>query len=215
MNPVSITDALDRLFQAMNTSFWVPFLLVVAGLGSLTMAILQAIKDTTPLRQWFQKYQLTKWLMLHAEVAKQNNNGAPSWCDALSQIVLLSTDGDSNAFFSLEIEKLCGQWNAAVQIVLDSPKEYPDFFSCVAARSLTSDYNKVLGREFPLPMLPNLEAKLDEREQKERLAARQALLTLVRELRIRFSEQSMHFRSTHRFAGNGRFRLPRILLVSL
>jgi hypothetical protein len=176
MNPISVTDALNRLFQAMNNSFWVPFLLAVAGLGSLTMAILQAVKDTTPVRQWFQKHQLTKWLKEHAEEAKKNGNGSPSWCEAMNQIVLLSTNGDPDAFFSLEIEKLCGQWSAGAQIVLDSPQEYPDFFSCVAALSRTPDYEKVFGRAFPVPMLPNLEAKLDEHEQKQRLAARQSFI---------------------------------------
>ncbi len=185
MNPLTISDALNRMFSAMNSNFWTTFLLAVAGLGTLTMAILQAIKDTTPLRQWFQKCQLSRWLELHAKVAQANHNGNPNYSSAMAQIVQLATDGDPDAFFNLEIEKMCGQWNSAIQIVLDSPHEYPDFFSCVAARALHADFDKVYGRKFPVPLLPNLEAQLDEATQVSRLAERQAFV----DARTRVSHQ--------------------------
>jgi len=185
MNPLSITDALDKLFSAMNSGFWLPFLLAVAGLGSLTMAILQAVKELTPVRQWFQSYVFNQWLKRHAKIAVENKNGAPSWCNARDQIILLATDCDSDAFFSLEIEKLCGQWNAAIQIVLDSPKQYPDFFSCVAARAQHADYESVNNRAFPPTLPPILEARLPEADQQNRHDTRQRFL----EARTRVSHQ--------------------------
>ena len=173
MSPLTTQDALNSLFRALNDSFWTTFLLSIAGLGALTMAILQALKQGLPIRRWFQQYQMVQWLKLHAAVAKQNLGLEPCRTKAEDQILLLSTDGDCGAFYDLEIEKLCGQWNAAVQIAIDSPTIYPDFFACVAARASKSDFEKVMGRDYPDPLPPSLEARLDPEDQKTRLARRQ------------------------------------------
>jgi hypothetical protein len=176
MNVVSVTDALNKLFQDLNNSFWVAFLMAVAGLGVLTMAILQTLKDVTPIRQWFQKHEMKRWLGVHAKVAQQNLGADTNPVVAEQQIVLLSTDADERAFYDLEIEKLCGQWNAAVQIVIDSPGMYSQFFQCVAARASKEDFEKVLKRSFPEPLPPDIEAKLDFDEHKLRLAERQSYI---------------------------------------
>ena len=184
-SPLPISDALNKMFAAINSGFWLPFFLAVSGLGSLTMAILQAIKELTPIRLWFQSYVFNQWLKDHARIANDNKNGTPSWCNARDQIILLATDCDVDAFFSLEIEKLCGEWNAAIQIVLDSPQQYPDFFSCVAARALHPDFEVVYDRAFPTVLPPILEAKLSEADQQHRHDSRQHFL----DARTRVSHQ--------------------------
>jgi hypothetical protein len=176
MGPLTIQQALHKLFEAMNGSFWTTFLLSVAGLGTLTMAILQAIKQGIPIRRWFQKYQMANWLKLHASVAKQNLGLDPCWTKAEEQIILLSTDGDAGAFYDLEIEKLCGQWNAAIQIVIDSPATYLDFFSCVAARASKTDFDEVMRRALPEPSPVTAEAKPTPEEQISRLPRRQEFM---------------------------------------
>jgi hypothetical protein len=169
MNPVDVKDALTKLFEAINSNFWTTFLLSVAGLGTLTMAILQALKQGLPIRRWFQQYQMIVWLKQHARLATENLGHEPCWTKAEKQIVLLSTDGDFGAFYDLEIEKLCGQWNAAIQIAIDSPKIYEDFFACVAARALKSDFEKMIQRSRPEPLPHSVEARLDPGEQIKRL----------------------------------------------
>ena len=174
MGPLTTTDALNSLFKALNNNFWITFLLSVAGLGTLTMAILQALKQGLPIRRWFQQYQMVQWLKMHASLAKQNLGLDPCRTKAEEQIVLLSTDGDDGAFYDLEIEKLCGQWNAAIQIVIDSPEYYPDFFSCVAARALKADVEKMMNHcSYQDSLVPTAEAKLDPEEHKKRLERRQ------------------------------------------
>lgn len=173
MDPLSPTAALNELFKRIHDSFWTTFLLSVSGLGALTMAILQALKQGVPIRRWFQQYQMVQWLTLHASLAKQNLGFEPCWSKAEDQIVLLSTDGDAGAFYDLEIEKLCGQWNAAIQIAIDSPNTYKDFFLCVAARALKDDVDMVMRHSCDAPLPPSVETQLDPEEHQKRLAQRQ------------------------------------------
>jgi len=174
MGPLDLKDALNSVFKALNNNFWTTFLLSVAGLGALTMSILQALKQGLPIRRWFQQYQMIQWLKMHASLAKQNLGLEPCRTKAEEQIVLLSTDGDAGAFYNLEIEKLCGQWNAAIQIVIDSPENFPDFFFCITARALKADVEKMMNhRSYQDPLGPNLEAKLDSDEYKKHLERRQ------------------------------------------
>jgi hypothetical protein len=173
---ISVTEALNKLFGSIDKSFWPSYLLAVAGLGVLTMAILQALKNTTPVCRWFQRYQMLKFLKSHAAIAYSHLGERPDCTKAETQIVLLATDGDAHAFYELEIEKLCGQWNAAIQIALDSPKLYPDFFACVSARAEKSDYSKVKAQDYPVSVPPHLEAELSSDEQLRRLHHRQAFI---------------------------------------
>jgi hypothetical protein len=161
MGPLTTTEALNKLYEAINNNFWSAFLLAVAGLGALTMAILQALKQGLPIRRWFQQYQMEQWLKLHVSLAKNNLGQEPYWTKAQDQIVVLSTDGDFGAFYDLEIEKLCGQLNAAIQIAIDSPKSYPDFFSCMAARALKSDFDEVMRHSYDARLPLGAEPQLD------------------------------------------------------
>jgi hypothetical protein len=134
------------------------------------MSILQALKQGVPIRRWFQQYQMAQWLKLHAAVAKQNLGLEPSWSKAAAQIVLLSTDGDTGAFYDLEIEKLCGQWNAAIQIAIDSPNTYEDFFLCVAARALKDDVETVMRHSCDAQLPTRLETEPGAEDHQKRLA---------------------------------------------
>jgi hypothetical protein len=170
MDPRTPTEALNQLFTGIHDSFWITFLLAVSGLGALTMSILQALKQGVPIRRWFQQYQMAQWLKLHASVAKQNLGLEPCWTKAEGQIVLLSTDGDAAAFYDLEIEKLCGQWNAAIQIAIDSPNTYKDFFLCVAARALKDDVDTVMRHSCDAQLPTRMETESGAEDHQKRLA---------------------------------------------
>ena len=169
-----ITDAINKLFGDIGG--WSSYLLALVGLGTLTMAVLQTIKDTTPLRRWFQERQMSKWLKEHASVASKNLYVKVNIAAAERQLLVLATDGDARAFYDLEIEKLCGQWAAANQIIIDYPALYPDLAASVAARALKSDFDKLFARDLPDPLPPNVEARLDIEEQKRRSTGRQEFL---------------------------------------
>jgi hypothetical protein len=155
------------------TNGWVPYLVAISGLGALSMAIIEAFKELTPICRWYQRFEMVLWIWIHARVAVQNLGLNTDHRLAESQLILLATDGDQRSFYNLEIEKLCGQWNAAIQIVLDSPELYPDLFQCVAARARKSDFMKVRDQEYPDLLPPEMERNLPLAEQKERFDLRQ------------------------------------------
>jgi hypothetical protein len=169
-------QAIVNAFQAWIgiTDGWVPYLIAVSGLGMLSMALIEAAKQITPICRWYQRFQMLRWIWIHAKIALENLGLETNWKLAEGQLILLATDGDQRSFYNLEIEKLCGQWNAAIQIVLDSPKLYPDLFQCVAARSRKSDFFKVRDQELPDALPPDVEAKLPLAEQKARFDRRQS-----------------------------------------
>jgi hypothetical protein len=188
-------QALKTLFGTFNG--WGPYLLAVAGLGTITMAVLQAIKDITPVRRWFQRSRMRRWLREEARIARRKlqlpespeesesrqTEGPPKKArfdpdagEAEGELLILATNGDASAFYDLEIEKLCGQWNAAVQIVIDYPRYSPNLFACMAARAPQADCEKLYDPKIP-PQLPlNTESKLTEEEQARRMALRQDFL---------------------------------------
>jgi hypothetical protein len=179
-----INAALTGFFGQIN-GLVVPYLLAVAGLGTLTMAILQAIKDTTPVCRWYQRFRMLTFLKEHAALVTQKLNVNPDPLAAEWEILTLATDSDKNAFYNLEIEKLCGQWNAATKIAIDYPTLYPNFFACVAARASETDILIVMAHCLPDTMPPHAEANLDPEKQKRRMHQRQSFV----DARTRVSNQ--------------------------
>jgi hypothetical protein len=171
-----MTTALNSLFSIAGG--WGPYLLAVAGLGTLTMAILQVLKDTTPIRRWFFKREMEHWLADQARAAtteldKAGNSVKVCGCDAEGVLLKLAADSDSQAFYSLEIEKLCGQWSAAAQIVAEYPTLYQNLFRCLAAQAAVTDQTILLNHDVPEIMSPHVEAQLAAEDQKLRTERKQ------------------------------------------
>jgi hypothetical protein len=135
-----IADAIQKFTSAIASHF-IGFLTAMAGVGILTMAILQAIKDTFPVRRAFQRQWLKRWLRCKAEEAiairkkletKETDVSAnPETAEA--DLIKLATDGNANALYDLPIEQLCGQFNAAIQVTLDSPSRHRDLLTTTAS----------------------------------------------------------------------------------
>src|SRR5579864_3878128 len=130
----AITD-----FTASIASHFIAFLSAMAGVGILSMAIMQAIKDTFPVRRAFQRQWLKRWFGCKAEEAAKGGRGTANPAAAETDLIRLATDGNANAFYDLPIEQLAGQFNAAIQIVLDSPARHRDLMTATAARADASD----------------------------------------------------------------------------
>jgi hypothetical protein len=106
---------------------------VITAAGTIAMAILQLIKDLSPLRRWYQQAWLDSWTEKHtsdfnADLEKAGDTGRSlpqaSAMQAKSLLVELATGGEMRAFYELPIEQMVAQMNAAVQITLDYPKKY-------------------------------------------------------------------------------------------
>lgn len=179
----TLTSALNNLFKSIGS--WTAYFLAVSSLGALTMAILQVVKDITPTRRLFQRSRMRQFLQEHAELAKQNFGFDACWCKAEDQLIRLATDGDLKAFYGLEIEKLCGQWNATLQIVIDYPAVSMDLLACLSARSAPDDFRMISTIDKPRQLLPHEEVKLPTPEQQSRLEHRQSFM----DARTRVSHQ--------------------------
>jgi hypothetical protein len=166
----SIIDAFHAWLGITNG--WVPYLVAISGLGALSMGLIEAAKDITPICRWYQRLEMLLWIRKQAAVAEKRLGVMTDRRCAEAQLLLLATDSDQRSFYNLEIEKLCGQWNSAIQIVLDSPTLYPDLLQCVAANARRSDFMKVRDQECPEPLPPDIEAALPQTDRKERFDRR-------------------------------------------
>ncbi len=128
----------------------IPYLTAMAAIGVLTMALLQALKNMLPILRWYQRWRIERWLKKRAGAAPNVTapqgqgdgtqfNQRPDCKKAQNSLIRLATDGDADAFFELQIEQLCGQMNAAVQVLLDDPNSDADLMRCLAAQCRPED----------------------------------------------------------------------------
>jgi hypothetical protein len=114
---------------------------VISAAGTLAMAVLQLIKDLTPLRRIYQRNWMRKWIALHAryfngalDAFNIRKGEVPTASPVRAEFLLveLATGGDEQAFYELAIEQMVAQMNAAVQITLDYPAKYRDLLVVVS-----------------------------------------------------------------------------------
>ncbi|MFZ0639903.1 MAG: hypothetical protein WA020_06925 [Candidatus Acidiferrales bacterium] len=129
----SLTQGLQFL-----TRWSLVVILPLLGVGALSMALIQTAKNMLPLRRWFQRNRVENWLAAraHSPLAAPE---AINLSEAKTDLVHVSTAGDANAFYALPIEQLCGQINAAMQVILDYPARHWDLLRCLASQSKPAD----------------------------------------------------------------------------
>jgi len=78
---------------------------------------------------------------------------------AEKDLLTIAVDGDSGALFDLQIEQLCGQFTAAIQIVLEYPTIHPDLLKITASQATAADIALVLAGPGPNPAQAFLDAR--------------------------------------------------------
>jgi len=136
-------DIINR-FVATVSANAMPFATAMAAVGVLTMAILQTVKDVSPVRNIFQRRFLRGWLEAKARDSVELAAGAPNPRQAETDLIRLATAGDRQAFYDLPIEQMCGQINAATQVLFDYPEEHGDLLRCLAALAKPEDLKILL-----------------------------------------------------------------------
>jgi len=129
-----IQTALDRAYALT----W-PLATALAGVGTATMAAFQMVKDLFHVRREFHRNRVRKWFQRRAAAT----TGVHAK-EAEESLVRLATAGDDDALYSLEVDKLAGQINAAARMALDSPQGNRDLIYCLAAQADSDDLTKVL-----------------------------------------------------------------------
>lgn len=155
--PTQVTQGLETIRAAL--SHWA---LPVAAVGTVSMAILQTLKDQTPIRNWYQQVRLRKWLL-----ASIQGNYSRSWITRLryrlrlrfpskkdpehkvkvdrlrkeqlellkkveDDLIVLATSGDREAFYDLPIDGLCDQIRKVLSVILDYPNLHEELLGVLA-----------------------------------------------------------------------------------
>ena len=132
-------------FFNSTAGHWTSYVLALSIIGGVTMALLQTIKDLFPVRQWYQRYAHKKWMEEgKTEAQKKWPDKAVSTVKAEADLLTLAVDGDSSALYDLQIEQLCGQFTAAIQIVLEFPGSHFDLLAITASKSSPEDVDLVV-----------------------------------------------------------------------
>jgi hypothetical protein len=132
-------------FRTSATSY----VIALSAVGVTAMALVQTIKQQTPIRAFYQRRRIRKWIREgFADFQKGQAtipDGVRITMDGLdpvtaeTDILNLATDGDSKAFYGLEIEKLCGQLNAASQSILQYPNSHLSALAVLASEANPDD----------------------------------------------------------------------------
>ncbi|MFZ3245828.1 MAG: hypothetical protein WA185_12205, partial [Candidatus Acidiferrales bacterium] len=130
----SLTQGLQFL-----THWTLLVILPLLGIGALSMALVQTAKNMLPLRRWFQRFHVENWLAKRVNAARITAPEAVDLPQAKTDLIHLATAGDERAFYSLPIDQLCGQINAATQVILDYPARHWDLLRCLASQSKPAD----------------------------------------------------------------------------
>lgn len=129
----------------------------LAAIGSVSMAFIQTAKNVTPIRNWFQRVRLRKWLLTsirgdhdvnkfvrifkwlkkfrRRSVAekKQPESERDQLRNVERRLIDLATSGDTDAFYDLPIDELCGQIRKIVSVILDYPDSNKALLCCLAS----------------------------------------------------------------------------------
>lgn len=132
-------------FRTSATSY----VIALSAVGVTAMALVQTVKDQSPIRAIYQRRRIRKWIQEGFADFRSGQATLPDGvritmdgldpATAESDILRLATDGDAKAFYGLEIEKLCGQLNAASQSILQYPDSHLSALAVLASEANPDD----------------------------------------------------------------------------
>jgi|GEM_PF-1132218 len=132
----SLQDGVKTLFSRADSSF-VAYLLALAALGTLSMSIIQALKNLLPMREVFQSHRTRWWLARHLRQAaerfledpQKHPLSALTLDDVENELVLIAADGNRRAFYNSEGEDFLRQLTAVGRLVLNYPTNQGQYIS--------------------------------------------------------------------------------------
>jgi len=141
----------------------------LAAVGSVSMAFIQAAKNVTPIRNWFQRVRLRKWLLesIRRDYGVNEYVRIYKWLRMRFQkrsqdeerqreierellrkvekdLICLATSCDKDAFYDLPIDDLCAQIRKIVSVVLDYPNFHRELLCCLARGASPEDLATIL-----------------------------------------------------------------------
>ena len=175
--PTDSSSTLSAVAQQLDivAGHILDYALLLAAIGTVTMALLELIKALVRWRKRFHRGQSEKWLA---------TAGAR---DALhDQLLLLAAGGKENAdvLYDQPTGKLMGQIQAAANVALDFPERYKSFYDFITTAPRGDDGGKDqrLWREFSTVRMsgrPRRASAADDAEARAATQARARLGNLV------------------------------------
>jgi hypothetical protein len=99
-------------------------------IGTLSMTLLQLLKDMLPLRLWFQRAWIKRWIAEQMTSAPPPFGGTASYVE--DDLLGLAASKRREAVYRLPVEQLCGQLNAALRAALENPDRHRALISAFA-----------------------------------------------------------------------------------
>lgn len=124
-NKTGSIETID-IFTGKVGKSWFNYAVTVAAVGTLSMALLEAIKGIGDLRHWFHVWKLRQWICQ----------------DAAYEDLLFLAIGDrarTDALCAQPLEKMMGQIQAAANVALDFPGENKALYTFLT----TSDISRL------------------------------------------------------------------------
>jgi hypothetical protein len=108
------------------------------AIATIATALVQLIKDLSPIRRGFQRRFLATWFSQRWS-ARSKTVTHDQLIEAEGDLIRLATGGDRDAFYDLEPAQLCGQMNSAAQIALAYPNLHPALLRFLAPEARDGD----------------------------------------------------------------------------
>lgn len=163
-NPPSIQQQIVSGLSEITTMI-AAWSIPLAAIGSVSMAILQTVKTQTPLRAWYQRMRLRRWLRqtdrgdfsgtnlsrflqnlkTRRSLSKEDRRKEDSIVSELERnIISLATSGDFDAFYDLASDAMCDQIRKIIPLILDYPLEHKCILRCLARGASAEDIQLLL-----------------------------------------------------------------------
>lgn len=104
---------------------------VLAAIGTLAMAIVEILKSLIRAPLWFNKWRVARWTGDAKGISAGARRGSPRPDPVLAELLLLAVGGATNwrTLFDQPVEKMMGQIQAAANVALEFPKDYPHLYT--------------------------------------------------------------------------------------
>ena len=186
-------SGINKLLASIEAHL-LPIMLSATAIGTLSMALIQTLKDMFPLREIFHKANIKQWItdqrkpvqnhIDHFFNINKEKNQSPNQKKILPEMLFSATDqdlvkkdllkltvnGNEGALYALPIEQLCGQINSASQICLDYPSLHSSLLLTLAANTSSADLFKVMFPDRSLNERSSAEDKKEYTDARNRVA---------------------------------------------
>ena len=167
--PTETSNTLSAMAQQLDVVAGqiLDYALLLAAIGTVTMALLELIKALARWRKRFHRRQIANWLATATTRAALHD-----------QLLLLAAGGTENAdvLYDQPTGKLMGQIQAAANVALDFPERYKSFYDFITTAPRGDDGGKDqrAWREFSVARMSGRPRRASAADDVEARAATQA-----------------------------------------